>query len=176
MLKLPECSQRTGLEDSISGSASSSEGESEDSDAVSALVQKTRKLARPSSPDDSQNPSIPQTPVVWFHSPPSTQIGIYKATFPSATSPEDYLSELKEMQHGGEYGRTWALFMTAGGHFAGAIVRVKRPDGDDDDGPSTKKGKAKRPKPEIEVLKHKTFHRYTSEPPSHSAIVQTTYA
>ncbi|KAL1943104.1 hypothetical protein VTO73DRAFT_4775 [Trametes versicolor] len=151
-----------GLEDSISGSASSSEGESEDSDAVSALVQKTRKLARPSSPDDSHNPSIPQTPVVWFHSPPSTQIGVYKATFPAATSPEDYLSELKEMQHGGEYGRTWALFMTAGGHFAGAIVRVKRPDGDDEDGAPTKKGKAKRPKPEIEVLKHKTFHRYTT--------------
>ena len=66
------------------------------------------------------------------------------------------------MQHGGEDGRTWALFMTAGGHFAGAIVRVKRPDVDDDDGGLTKKGKPKRPKPEVEVLKHKTFHRYTS--------------
>ena len=27
---------------------------------------------------------------------------------------------------------------------------------------STKKGKQKKPKPDIEVLKHKTFHRYTS--------------
>ncbi len=66
------------------------------------------------------------------------------------------------MQSGGEHGRTWALFMTAGGHFAGAIVRVKRPDSDDHDGGLTKKGKAKKPKPEVEVLKHKTFHRYTS--------------
>ncbi|KAI0629166.1 hypothetical protein C8Q77DRAFT_1076201 [Trametes polyzona] len=152
-----------GLEDSISGSASSSEGESDDSDdAVSALVHKTRKLARPSSPDDAGALSLPQTPLVWFHSPPATQIGVYKNIFSTTTSPADYLNELKEMQHGGEHGRTWALFMTAGGHFAGAIVRVKRPDDDDEDAGVTKKGKPKRPKPEIEVLKHKTFHRYTT--------------
>ncbi|KAI0372738.1 hypothetical protein BV20DRAFT_1014803 [Pilatotrama ljubarskyi] len=152
-----------GLEDSISGSASSSEGESDESDAVSALVHKTRKLARPSSPDDATStPTLPQTALVWFHSPPSTQIGIYKAIFSLRTPPSDYLAELKDMQSGGENGRTWAMFMTAGGHFAGAIVRVKRPDGDEDDAGLTKKGKPKRPKPEIEVLKHKTFHRYTT--------------
>ncbi|CDO75822.1 hypothetical protein BN946_scf184951.g20 [Trametes cinnabarina] len=151
-----------GLEDSISGSASSSEGDSADSDAVSALVHKTRKLGGPSSADDAPTISIPQTALVWFHSPPSTQIGIYKAIFSKRTEPAQYLDELKEMQHGGERGRTWAMFMTAGGHFAGAIVRVKRPDGDDDDDGLTKKGKPKRPKPEIEVLKHKTFHRYTT--------------
>lgn len=66
------------------------------------------------------------------------------------------------MQSGGEQGRTWAMFMTAGGHFAGAIVRVRRPDGDEDDSGLTKKGKPKRPKPDVEVLRHKTFHRYTS--------------
>ncbi len=71
------------------------------------------------------------------------------------------------MQSGDEYGRTWAMFMTAGGHFAGAIVRVKRPDddNDDDNAGSTKKGKPKRPKPDVDVLKHKTFHRYTSTLP-----------
>ncbi|OSD02971.1 hypothetical protein PYCCODRAFT_1467278 [Trametes coccinea BRFM310] len=151
-----------GLEDSISGSASSSEGESDDSDAVSALVHKTRKLARPSSPDDQIAISLPQTALAWFHSPPSTQIGIYKAIFSKRTEPSAYLDELKELQHGGENGRTWAMFMTAGGHFAGAIVRVKRPDGEDDDAGLTKKGKPKKPKPEVEVLKHKTFHRYTT--------------
>ncbi|RDX48249.1 hypothetical protein OH76DRAFT_1405170 [Lentinus brumalis] len=150
-----------GLEDSISGSASSSDSDSDDSDAVAALVHKTRKLARPSSPESS-TPKLPQTPLVWFHSPPSTQVGIYKAVFSSSTPPTEYLAELKHMQIGGEYGRTWALFMTAGGHFAGAIVRVKRPDGDEDDGGLTKKGKPRKPKPEIEVLKHKTFHRYTT--------------
>ncbi|KAI0820356.1 hypothetical protein BC628DRAFT_1467853 [Trametes gibbosa] len=151
-----------GLEDSISGSASSSESESDDSDAVSSLVQKTRKLPRPSSPDGLGKPSLPQTPIVWFHSPPATQVGLYKAIFSSHSPPAEYLSELKELQRGGEHGRTWALFMTAGGHFAGAIVRVKRPDGDEGEGGLTKKGKPKRPTPEIEVLKHKTFHRYTT--------------
>ncbi|KZT09912.1 uncharacterized protein LAESUDRAFT_722063 [Laetiporus sulphureus 93-53] len=151
-----------GLEDSISGSASSSEGESDDSDAVAALVQKTRNLVRPPSPD-SALPSVPKTPLAWFHSPPSTQIGLYKAIFPTSATPSTYLDELKEMQKGGEEGRTWAIFMTAGGHFAGAIVRVKAPDSEvDDQGGLTKKGKPRKPKPDMEVLKHKTFHRYTT--------------
>lgn len=68
------------------------------------------------------------------------------------------------MQNGGDRGRTWAMFMTAGGHFAGAIVRVKAADSEvDDQGGLTKKGKPRKPKPDTEVLKHKTFHRYTSE-------------
>jgi len=152
-----------GLEDSISGSASSSEGESDDADAVATLVQKTRNLARSPSPD-SASPSVPQTALAWFHSPPSTQIGVYKALFPTSTPSSSYVDELKEMQKGGEEGRTWAMFMVAGGHFAGAIVRVKAPDSEtDDQSVLTKKGKPRKPKPETEVLKHKTFHRYTSQ-------------
>ncbi|EMD38877.1 hypothetical protein CERSUDRAFT_133490 [Gelatoporia subvermispora B] len=149
-----------GLEDSLSGSASSSGSETE-SDDVDALVSRTRKLARSPSPSENA-PTGPQTPLAWFHSPPATQVGIYRALFSLQTPPTDYLEELKAMQSGGEYGRTWALFMTAGGHFAGAIVRVKRPDAEEEDEGVTRKGKPKRPKPEIEVLKHKTFHRYTT--------------
>ena len=54
--------------------------------------------------------------------------------------------------------------MVAGGHFAGLVVRVRRPDGDEEEEESLtgKKKKKQKPKPEIEVLKHKTFHRYTS--------------
>ncbi len=54
--------------------------------------------------------------------------------------------------------------MVAGGHFAGAVVRVQRPEDDEEneDGKASKKGKQKKPKPDTEVLKHKTFHRYTS--------------
>ena len=104
-------------------------------------------------------------PLIWFHSPPSTQIGVYRTIFSTSTPASDYLPDLKQMQSGGEQGRTWAMFMTAGGHFAGAIVRVKRPDDDDDNAVPTKKGKPQRPKPDVEVLKHKTFHRYTSALP-----------
>lgn len=63
------------------------------------------------------------------------------------------------MQNGGHDGRTWAMFMVAGGHFAGAIVRVSTPDQNDEaDDIKTKKTL----KHDTEVLRHKTFHRYTS--------------
>ena len=66
------------------------------------------------------------------------------------------------MQNSGQDGRTWAMFMVAGGHFAGAIVRVSAPNQDDEaDNVKTKK-KPRRSKPDTEVLRHKTFHRYTS--------------
>ncbi|EDR05664.1 uncharacterized protein LACBIDRAFT_302801 [Laccaria bicolor S238N-H82] len=160
------------LEDSISGSESSTdEDDGNDSDAVDALVNKTKRLnARPDSPDSiSQN--TPQTAVTWFHSPPSTQLGIYRALFPLRTKPESYLDELREMQAPQLEGRTWAMFMVAGGHFAGALVQVSQPkddveeEGAHGEGDTTGKGrkkKLKKPKPETEVLRHKTFHRYTT--------------
>jgi len=55
--------------------------------------------------------------------------------------------------------------MVAGGHFAGAVVRVSKSEEDDeieDEGSTKKKKKLKKPKPDTEVLMHKTFHRYTS--------------
>lgn len=163
------------MEDSLSGSASSSEGsdESED-DAVSALVHKTRRLNTKANgaedDDDDTGRNLPNMPVIWFHSPPATQLGTYKALFPSEliSSRSDnvgqlFLDELKAMQKGGgEEGKKWALFMVAGGHFAGAVVRVSRPEGEEDEGGVTKKGKLRKPKPDNEVLMHKTFHRYTT--------------
>lgn len=60
-------------------------------------------------------------------------------------------------------GKKWALFLVAGGHFAGAVVRVHRDRSKDDDGGKTKKGKPKKVIPDTEVILHKTFHRYTSK-------------
>ncbi len=48
--------------------------------------------------------------------------------------------------------------MVAGGHFAGVVVRVSRPS----IAPEQGKGKQKKAAPEMEILRHKTFHRYTS--------------
>lgn len=148
-----------GLEDSISGSASSSdEDESEDSDTVNALVTKTKRQARSSSPESISH-FAPHTALSWFHSPPSTQIGIYRALFSNPKDGSSHLSNLKAMQNGGHDGRTWAMFMVAGGHFAGAIVRVSTPDQNDEaDDIKTKKTL----KHDTEVLRHKTFHRYTT--------------
>ncbi|RDB23549.1 hypothetical protein Hypma_009021 [Hypsizygus marmoreus] len=150
-----------GLEDSISGSASSDdEDASDETDAVDTLVNKTKRLARSPSPDSSRH--APQTALTWFHSPPSTQVGVYKALFSEPKDESTYLLELKDMQRPVENGRTWAMFMTAGGHFAGAIVRVSRPEEDEEAQAKKNRKKPKAPKPEIEVLLHKTFHRYTT--------------
>lgn len=156
------------LDDSLSGSASSSESDDSDSDpdAVSVLVNKTKKLMKPDVPDDPHHPTVPVTPLIWFHSPPSTQIGVYRAIFPFGAESGSYLDSLKAMQEKAE--RKWAIFMVAGGHFAGAIVRVSRSDAGEEeeelvaDGNKKKKKKSK-PKPDTEVLRHKTFHRYTSQ-------------
>lgn len=84
--------------------------------------------------------------------------------FPLGTPPSAYLSELKEMQAIVDGGRKWAMFMVAGGHFAGAVVRVGRVADEQDEVLQTRKRKPPKAKPETEVLKHKTFHRYTSKP------------
>ena len=56
------------------------------------------------------------------------------------------------------------MFMVAGGHFAGAVIRVGKERDEAEEEPTGKaKRKPKKPKPDNEVLLHKTFHRYTSE-------------
>jgi hypothetical protein len=153
----------SGLEDSLSGSASDSDSaNSDESDAVGNLLQRAKILSRPASPSDI-NPVAPQTPLAWFHSPPATQIGVYKALFPLKSVPASYIDELKAMQtSGGPEGRKWAMFMTAGGHFAGVIARVSKPEVEEENTKTAKQRKLKRPRPDTEVLLHKTFHRYTS--------------
>ncbi|KIK48180.1 hypothetical protein CY34DRAFT_798560 [Suillus luteus UH-Slu-Lm8-n1] len=149
-----------GLEDSLSGSASSDES-SDDSDAVKALVSRIKRTSR--SPSPSEERQTPLTAVTWFHSHPSTQIGVYRMLFPIDTPAPSYLAELKSIQERVEGGRKWAMFMVAGGHFAGAIVEVSRPAEDKDSTISAKaKKKPQKPKPETSILKHKTFHRYTT--------------
>ncbi|KAG6890979.1 hypothetical protein C0992_011738 [Termitomyces sp. T32_za158] len=112
------------LEDSLSGSESSSdESDSSDSDAVNNLVSKAKQKTRSLTPDEDQRPNVPQTALTWFHSPPSTQIGVYRALYSDPKDASKYLDELRQMQDGPEEGRQWAMFMVAGGHFAGAIVR-----------------------------------------------------
>ncbi|CAK5267797.1 unnamed protein product [Mycena citricolor] len=148
-----------GLEDSISGSASEESDGDDSDDAVDALVKKTTRTSRSRSPSLERR-NAPQTALVWFHSPPATQIGIYKALFYTGISQTSYVSALKDMQAGE---RTWAMFMVAGGHFAGAVVRVSR--GVEDTGSEygeKNKKKQNKPKPDTEVLRHKTFHRYTT--------------
>ncbi|KAF8310101.1 hypothetical protein DL93DRAFT_2140889 [Clavulina sp. PMI_390] len=175
-----------GLEGSLSGSASSSDDDSQDDsdDAVSTLIQKHKKHNIRKNPqnkgaedeDEDYGPKIPRSPIMWFQSSsvPNTQLGAYIAIFPSSDpyfdSNEDNIRSLQELQDGGEHGRRWALFMVAGGHFAGMIARVSKPGRSSTTSdvpepvPTAKKGKGKanHAVPDLEILAHKTFHRYTT--------------
>ena len=103
---------------------------------------------------------MPLTAIAWFHCPPSFQLGIYRAIFDLKTPPDSYLQELRAAQTPVPGGRKWAMFMVAGGHFAGLVARVSKPS---EGGAPPQKGKQKKPVPDVEILLHKTFHRYTSE-------------
>ncbi|KAG8884362.1 hypothetical protein FRB98_002441 [Tulasnella sp. 332] len=157
------------LEDSLSGSASSEEEEASEEDTVSALLHKThiKGRSRSVSPSLDRGPR-PRSPVLWLTSTqiPDTQFGIYTVVFPTGTAPSASVDELKAMQDGGQRGKQWAVFMTAGGHFAGSVIRVCHAEEDSDDQKSASATKKKSRDPqrnlELEVIKHKTFHRYTT--------------
>ncbi|KAI6044255.1 hypothetical protein EDC04DRAFT_2643746 [Pisolithus marmoratus] len=149
-----------GLEDSLSGSASEDESAYE-SDAVDTLITRIKRNVLSDTPEEG-TPKFPTSAVIWFHSPPATQIGIYRMLFPLETPSTAYLSELKQMQTPMEGGRKWAVFMVAGGHFAGAIVRVSRPAEEEVPVPASARKKPPKAKPETLIVKHKTFHRYTT--------------
>ncbi|KAG9100677.1 hypothetical protein FRC06_003857 [Ceratobasidium sp. 370] len=146
------------LAESLSGSESTTNSSSGPEDAVSTLLQRRQKgrLAQPLS-DDDDLPAMPRSAIAWFHAPndyPDTQLGMYTALFPLGMEPAGYVKELQEMQTTGPDGRLWTMLATAGGHFAGIVVRVKIPP---EDQPKGKKNTA-----EMEIIKHKTFHRYTT--------------
>ena len=62
------------------------------------------------------------------------------------------------------------MFMVAGGHFAGLVARVSKPE----ENTGHQRGKKAKPIPDVEILLHKTFHRYTSESDSVLSIYQLT--
>lgn len=163
-----DADELSGLEDSLSGSASEStdeDSETESNKKLATLMSRATVKTRSRSPSPSSaQRNLPLMPLIWFHSPPSTQIGVYRAIFSSPDAVAPYLDQLGKMKNCKEAeGKKWALFLVAGGHFAGAVVRVHRDRSKDDDGGKTKKGKPRKAIPDTEVILHKTFHRYTSE-------------
>ncbi|CAE6425741.1 unnamed protein product [Rhizoctonia solani] len=146
------------LAESLSGSESSTNSSSSE-DAVSALLHRKQKRGMDYEQlDEDDMPTLPRSPIAWFHAPneyPDTQFGIYTALFPTGTEPAHYTKALQNLQTESSEDRLWTMLATAGGHFAGLVVRVKIPR----HGESSKSKKAA---PEMEIIKHKTFHRYTT--------------
>ncbi|CAE6513608.1 unnamed protein product [Rhizoctonia solani] len=145
------------LAESLSGSESSTNSSSSE-DAVSALLHKKQKRGIDHAQlDDNDMPNLPRSPIAWFQAAndyPDTQFGVYTALFPTGTEPTNYVKALQDLQTESPEDRLWTMLATAGGHFAGLVVRVKIP----------RQGgtKSKKAVPEMEIIKHKTFHRYTT--------------
>lgn len=146
------------LAESLSGSESSTNSSSSEEDAVSTLLHRRQKKGLDQAQlEDDDMPNLPKSPIAWFQAPnhyPDTQFGVYTALFPTQTEPTNYVGALRDMQEAGSDDRLWTMLATAGGHFAGLVVRVKIPR----QGGSAKGKKA----PEMEIIRHKTFHRYTT--------------
>ncbi|OWZ32776.1 cytoplasmic protein [Cryptococcus neoformans] len=156
---------------SISGSASSTSG-SETSKVARLLKNQTLDESDDGSSAaaelaDRQRRAHLRTAVIWFspsapvpelNIPKDTQFGVHRALFPPYEKAGDYLDELRRMQLTGDEEedgeRRLTFLMVAGGHFAGMVVGI-RPRG------KTEKQDVKGAG-DVRVLKHKTFHRYTT--------------
>lgn len=159
-------------EDNDSGSSSSSSGSSgllqdvlEETSLSASFIQEEEQEDDTSAQFLSNRFAL-RSALIWFSpSPtllPSTQLGVYRALFPShLSSPEAFIPLLKDLQltkddleGGEEQERRWVLLMVAGGHFAGMVVSLG--------GKRVGKRVVKGHLAEVKVLKHRTFHRYTS--------------
>lgn len=163
---------------SISGSASDTSSGSTASDKVTRLLRKQNLNSNSANGEvdsdeeaeavDRQRRALLRTAIIWFSPtkplpelgiPADTQFGVHRALFPPFEQASDYLRELSRMQlkGGGEEDdeRRITLLMVAGGHFAGMVVGLR---------PRAKNERQEvKGAGEVRVIKHKTFHRYTSE-------------
>lgn len=102
--------------------------------------------------------------VAWFSVPSLTKVpfhlGIYRVLLESQKSASSIVDAAQQMQlssvPGGKQAsspRLWTLLMMGGGHFAGAVIDV-----------SQSKGMAEQQlSKQVNIITHKTFHRYTSK-------------
>ncbi|KAH8147682.1 uncharacterized protein LAJ45_08146 [Morchella importuna] len=154
-----------GLNESISGSDSSSDddGESGPTDQLSALLKRNAVLANPD--DEPTTTAVAagwkqgagKAPIIWFNSPllpAETSLGVYRALF---TKPEQsdasWLDALRTKQLSAQpKGKEPHIFMCmiGGGHFAAMVVSLA---------PKVAKTGGER---SAAILAHKTFHRYTT--------------
>jgi hypothetical protein len=160
---------------SISGSASSSSGSSQSK--ITRLLNKQSLAPRDDSDEeaellDRRRRAQLRTAIIWFSPtlpldslgvPKDTQFGVHRALFPPFDTAADYLAELRRMQLPTEAveeeeERRITMLMVAGGHFAGMVVALRARD--------KRERQEVKGAGDIRVVKHKTFHRYTSEPPT----------
>ncbi|KAE8336344.1 hypothetical protein BDV24DRAFT_142066 [Aspergillus arachidicola] len=162
------------LDESISGSESSSEEDEDDGTQLTALLKRQAKISQTGEEEDA--PSKKRTgknPLFWLSSsllPSNTSLGIYRALFSDAEQEEPiYLvdslrkKQLAPINAPRNNGQTQGpsassspnvfLCMIGGGHFAAMIVSLA---------PEIHRKQGGVVERQARVIAHKTFHRYTT--------------
>ncbi|KTW25970.1 hypothetical protein T552_03244 [Pneumocystis carinii B80] len=139
------------IEESISGTDSESEDSVLD-DMEGLFVSNTKKFIEEKTIESKKT----KDPIIWTTSTilkKSTHIGFYRSLFDYDGS-QAFISVLRENQlNTKNKNRTIALIMVGGGNFAGMIVSLY---------PKTENDKNYFKMDELNILHHKTFHRYTT--------------
>lgn len=156
--------------ESISGSESDSyesneEDEQPDEDPDSSSLYKRfneTKIATSAENDESNTKGYlnTKTPFIYFKSsllPQEKCFGLYKSFFTMSELHNDPLKSIDNWRTQLNHGKS-ALFMIGGGHFAGAIISHKRRN----IGGDAINHKISLQEQQVEILKSKTFHRYTT--------------
>lgn len=147
------------LDESISGSEST---DSEDQEPLQTIYEKSTQSLADISLEDQGTISYMNTksPFILFKSgllPSSSCFGIFKSQFNFEATKLDPLQQLKSWNATDQSTKYSALLMIGGGHFAGAIISHK---------PKNVKGNTGSAQTlleqSVDVLEHKTFHRYTT--------------
>jgi Bacteroidetes VLRF1 release factor/Ankyrin repeats (many copies) len=166
------------LDESLSGSESSS-SESEDDrpqdSILTALLKRQAKVSQREDgvalPNKQKKPASGSAPLLWLSSsklPDETSLGVYKAMLTEGEQKSDLVEAIKRKQlnpvqgkHSGSAGQHAPLAaaphiflcMIGGGHFAAMIVSLA---------PEIRKGPGGQDERHAIVKAHKTFHRYTT--------------
>lgn len=158
-----------GLNESISGSDSSSPSDDEDdnsgpTDQLSALLKRNAILSHPNDEPATAatvtgwKQGAGKAPIIWFNSPllpAESSLGVYRAIFTTAEQSEaSWLSALRSKQLSVQpKGREPHIFMCmiGGGHFAAMVVSL-----------APKVSKVGGGERSAAIIAHKTFHRYTT--------------
>lgn len=147
--------------ESISGSESEQSEEEEDLEpSLYKRVEET-VISGPNSEDSHSRAYLnTKTPFIYLKSPllpEDKHFGIYKSFFCNSELVDDPLRAIDNCRQSQGNGKS-ALFMIGGGHFAGAIVSHKRRN----IGGDAINHKISVQEQQVEIIKSKTFHRYTT--------------
>lgn len=162
------------MDESISGSESSSSEDEDNAGQLTALLKRQAKISQPAEGEDGlSKKSTGKHPLFWFSSPllPSnTSLGVYRAIFSDAEQEEPrYLVDslrkkqlppvIAQQNNGQAQGASTSpsphvfMCMIGGGHFAAMLVSLA---------PEIHRKQGGVEERQARVIAHKSFHRYTT--------------